>query len=233
MRQVTSILLAIAMVAAGYFSVLCATPPNPSPERNDRHRSDRLRFMAGTFPAVARRITLGIIIYHALLTVVRHTPVDTMQVCPQSQNISPELFVWNRLSITSLLFIYIGAYIRLSAYGGLGKYFTFHLASPENLVTTGVYSWVQHPSYTGAGLVFIGTSALFMRWDATPACWIPDLALSHLQGWGLTTTVALILATFGGIGLRVLDEEDMLRQKFGQEWNNWHRSTKRFVPGLI
>jgi protein-S-isoprenylcysteine O-methyltransferase Ste14 len=229
--QVTSIMLAIAMVAAGYFSVLCATPPNPS-EQNDHHRNDRMSFVAGRFPAVARRITFATVIYHALLTAIPHT-AGMMQVCPQPQNINRELFAWNAWSTISLLLIYIGAYIRLSAYGGLGKYFTFHLVTPDHLVTTGVYSWVQHPSYTGAGLVFIGTAVLFMRWDAAPACWIPESVLIRLQGWGLGTTVALIVATFWAIGIRVRDEEYMLRQMFGPQWEKWHRSTKRFLPGVI
>ena len=234
MSQVTSVLLAVAMGAAGYFSVLCATSPNPSPEQIDRHWNDRLSFVAGKFSTVGHRITLATIIYHALLTMLPHyTPASMLQVCPQSQNINPELFAWNRLSIISLLFIYIGTYIRLSAYGGLGKYFTFHLVTPDHLVTTGVYSWVQHPSYTGAGLVCIGVAALFMRWDAAPACWIPESALLRVQGWGLGMTVALIVATFWAIGLRVWDEEDMLRQKFGQQWEKWHRTTRRFIPGLI
>jgi protein-S-isoprenylcysteine O-methyltransferase Ste14 len=229
--QVISILLAIAMVAAGYFSVLCATPPNTS-KQVDRHHNDRVGFAAEKFPAVARRITLATVIYHALLTVISPT-AGMMQVCPQPQNINPELFEWNAWSTISLLLIFTGAYIRLSAYGGLGKNFTFHLMTPDHLVTTGVYSWVQHPSYTGGGLVSIGVASLFMRWDAAPACMIPESVLARLQGWGPGTTVALLIVTLGGLGIRVRDEEDMLRERFGPQWEKWHQSTKRFIPGLI
>lgn len=234
MDQVTPVLFASAMVAAGYLNVLCVTPPNLSPEEKDRHKNDNMSFMAGKFIVILRRVTLATIIYHALLTVISHTTTArTLQICPQWQSINPELFTWSGWSITSLLIIYIGAYIRLSAFGGLGKYFTFHLATPDRLVTTGIYKWVQHPSYTGVLLVQTGLYALFLRWDAAPACWFPEWALSGLQGWGLSAAVAVMGASLWGMRLRVVDEENMLRQKFGAEWENWHRSTSRFIPGLF
>jgi protein-S-isoprenylcysteine O-methyltransferase Ste14 len=32
---------------------------------------------------------------------------------------------------------------------------------------------------------------------------------------------------------RVKDEEEMLKGQFGKEWEEWHRSTKRFIPGIL
>lgn len=227
-------ILAIAMVAAGYLSVLCATPPNLSPDQKDRHQNDRLSVVSGNFALVARRFTLAIAIYHALLVVTPHYAAGRIgQICPNPQNINPDVITWSVIPIASLLLIFIGAYIRLSAFGGLGKSFTFHLATPDHLVTTGVYNWVQHPSYTGAGMVLTGVVMLFFRWDAAPACWIAESAVSQMQGWGLSTSLVLLGTGFWGMGMRVLDEESMLKQAFGQEWEDWHRSTKRFVPGLF
>ncbi|OGE47417.1 hypothetical protein PENARI_c045G01723 [Penicillium arizonense] len=149
MNQTGTTLLAIAMTVAGYLSVLCATPPNPPPEQKDRHRTDRINFIAGSFPTIMRRIGITAIMYHALLTAIpQYAPARLSQVCPLSQNTNTDLFTWNSMTLSALGLIYLGAYIRLSAYGGLGKYFTFQLAAPDDLVTTGMYGWIQHPSYT-------------------------------------------------------------------------------------
>ena len=34
------------------------------------------------------------------------------------------------------------------------------------------------------------------------------------------------------MGLRVRDEERMLRGRFGEEWEQWRKETARFVPCL-
>ncbi|KAJ5910087.1 Phospholipid methyltransferase [Penicillium tannophilum] len=234
MFESASAVLAIAMVTAGYSVVLCATPPNPTPEKKHRHSKDRISFVSGNFSTFAHAICITIVTYHGLLVGVAHyIPARMSQSCPLARNTNPELFAWNFISVTALLLIYVGTYVRLSAYGGLGKCFTFHLAPPPYLVTTGIYSWIQHPSYTGLAMLCLGGAILFLRWDATPACWIPGTILSQLEGLGLGISVALMGGVFWTLALRVRDEEDMLRQKFGGTWENWHRSTKRFIPGLF
>ncbi|KAJ5757319.1 Phospholipid methyltransferase [Penicillium nucicola] len=234
MNQTSSTILAIAMIVAGFLSALCATPPNPPPEQKDRHRTDRINLITGSFPTIVRRVLVTAVMYHALVTVTPYyAPARLGQVCPLSQNATSDLFTWNSITSCTLGLIYIGAYIRLSAYGGLGKNFTFQLAAPDDLVTTGVYGWIQHPSYTGTAMIAIGCVSLFLRWDATPACWIPASVLSQWHGWGFTSIAGLVAFGFWALIMRVRDEEDMLRQKFGKKWEVWHRSTKRFIPGLV
>jgi protein-S-isoprenylcysteine O-methyltransferase Ste14 len=46
---------------------------------------------------------------------------------------------------------------------------------------------------------------------------------------GMVFTVALGFA----LRLRILDEEDMLRGEFGEEWERWHRKTARLIPGIF
>ena len=234
MAEPASALLAIAMITAGYFAMLCATPPNPTPEKKYRHSIDRISFISGKFPIVARRICITPVIYHGFLAgVTQYAPARMSQICPLARNINPELFAWNQLSFIALLLIYVGIYVRLSAYGGLGKCFTFHLAPPPHLVTTGIYSWIQHPSYTGLAMICLGGTMLFLRWDATPACWIPGAVLSRLEGFGVGISVAVMGGVFWTLAVRVRDEEDMLRQRFGRKWEDWHCSTQRLIPGLI
>ncbi|KAJ5698958.1 hypothetical protein N7462_000963 [Penicillium macrosclerotiorum] len=234
MTQAGTTILAAAVVAAGYLSALCATPPNPPLDQKDRHTTDRISFMTGSVATVIRRIVVTAIMYHALLTVLPTYAPDRMaQMCPHLQNLNPALFTWSTTTAGALLMIFTGAFVRLAAYRGLSQNFTFHLAAPSQLVTTGIYKWMQHPSYTGMALISLGATALFMRWDGAPGCWTREATISQLNGWGLS--IAAGTSTLGLMMLftRVKDEEEMLKQKFGKQWDKWHQSTKRFIPGIL
>lgn len=234
MGQADSAILAVAMVVAGYLITMCATPPNPPPEEKDRHNNDRIRWIVGSFATISRRTVMAVITFHALLTILpEYAPARLPQMCRQPQNRNPGLFSWSAVSTSSLLSIYAGAFVRLAAYGGLGEYFTFHLAAPGQLVTTGVYRWIQHPSYTGVFLLILGDAGLFLRWDATPACLIAGSTMAWLRGLGFGVYVANFVFGTWTLMVRVRDEEEMLRQHFGKEWEDWHRTTKRFIPGLL
>ena len=55
----------------------------------------------------------------------------------------------SRSTIPPLLLLLLFAIpLRLHSYVSLGQNFTFHLAAPDKLITTRIYSYVQHPSYT-------------------------------------------------------------------------------------
>lgn len=234
MTKASSTLLAAAMAGAGYLTALCTTPPNPSPSQKDRHSTDRITWIAGAGATIARRTTLTITLYHALLTVVPiYAPDRLHQVCPRPSNRNMEVFTWSPISTISLFIILLGAYIRLSAYGGLGRNFTFHLAAPDQLVTSGVYRWMQHPSYTGQWLIYLGCMGVFLRWDGVPACWVPEAMLATWVGYGYPVLAAILAVSFTMVGIRVRDEEGMMRAQFGKKWEVWHRETPRFVPGLF
>lgn len=57
--------------------------------------------------------------------------------------------------------------------------------------------------------------------------------LTRLDGWG--SVVAIAALGFAGtmLGVRVGDEERMLKEKFGRQWEEWNRDTKRFIPGVV
>lgn len=54
----------------------------------------------------------------------------------------------------------IGASIRKLAYKEMGSQFTFEMSlkKKHRLVTSGVYSWVRHPSYTGLAFFITGST---------------------------------------------------------------------------
>ncbi|KAJ6113389.1 hypothetical protein N7523_006706 [Penicillium sp. IBT 18751x] len=234
MTQASSNLLALTMAGAGYLTALCTTPPNPSPSQKDRHSTDRITWIAGAGATIARRATLTISLYHALLTLIpSYAPDRLNQICPRPENRNMAIFTWSPIVVASLSIIFLGAFVRLSAYDGLGKNFTFHLAAPDQLVTSGVYRWMQHPSYTGQFLVYLGCMGLFLRWDGVAGCHIGKDILDSWVGYGVPVEVMIVVSSLTIIGLRVRDEEAMLRQEFGEKWENWHRMTPRFVPGVF
>lgn len=229
-----STLLSLTMTGAAYLAALCTTPPNPSPSQKDRHSTDRITWIAGAGATIARRITLTISLYHALLTVIpSYAPDRLHQICPRPENRNMAVFTWSPIAVASLCIIFLGAFVRLSAYGGLGKNFTFHLAAPDQLVTSGVYRWMQHPSYTGQLLIYLGCTGVFLRWDGVAGCFIGKDVLESWTGYGVLVEVIIAVSSFSILGLRVRDEEDMLREEFGEKWEVWHRMTPRFVPGLF
>ncbi|MCJ1334806.1 hypothetical protein MMC09_000071 [Bachmanniomyces sp. S44760] len=154
-------------------------------------------------------------------------------VCLYPHNLSETSFTWSIATCLDLLPIYIGGLMRVMTYSQLGKSFTFRLNRPSKLYTAGLYRYMQHPSYTGALLVIWGSARFLSRANSLTGCWIPPASVLT-QGWGTNTLPTLaFLVWLVMFMVRVRDEEDMLKQAFGEQWEQWHRDTSRFVPYLI
>jgi protein-S-isoprenylcysteine O-methyltransferase Ste14 len=54
-----------------------------------------------------------------------------------------------------------------------------------------------------------------------------------MDGWGLALWASFMGFSVFMIRARVKDEEGMLKETFGKEWEDWNRSTRRFIPGLF
>ena len=69
--------------------------------------------------------------------------------------------------------------------------------------------------------------------DGAAACVLPALIVR--QGWWLNGVLGvwLIWMMTKLIYIRVGDEEAMLKDAFGEEWEEYHRKTKRFIPGVF
>lgn len=51
---------------------------------------------------------------------------------------------------------------------------------------------------------------------------------------GLTASAGVIMVNGLIIAWkRVTEEEMMLKKTFGKEWEDWHKKTKRFIPGVF
>ncbi|KAF8893028.1 hypothetical protein BD779DRAFT_1508412 [Infundibulicybe gibba] len=113
----------------------------------------------------------------------------------------------------------LGAFIRYRCYQVLGRFFTFERSIKRNheLVTTGPYSIVRHPSYAGTMLVYTG------------------MALCHwYRGRGFVYGfTALIIATILPLLGRMSKEDEMMKVAFGDAWIRWARQVPyALIPGV-
>lgn len=247
MPTLQSTTLALALIAASHITIRCIRPPNatapshpknrPSDKGGQEKPRDRIRFITGLLPLLGAHILRLAFFYQAVTVLLWTTsPTDTSYlsyICPGRQNLDPAIFTWSPTTIISLLAIASGGALRLSAYGGLGPNFTFHLAQPDQLITDGVYGYLQHPSYSGLVLIEAGTVPLILRWDAAAAgCWMEAWMRETVSGKGMVLVLLGVVVTGVFVTVRVSDEERMLRGRFGKVWEDWHRRTAKFVPGL-
>lgn len=105
-----------------------------------------------------------------------------------------------------------GTIIRIVARSTLGKQFTHGLKTIENhsLVTSGIYRYIRHPSYTGLLLIHPGTGLLF----------------------GSTFGFLIMLLFFPTILYRIRVEEKMLLEEFGEDYLEYTKRTKKLIPFL-
>jgi protein-S-isoprenylcysteine O-methyltransferase Ste14 len=84
---------------------------------------------------------------------------------------------------------------------------------PRRLVISGLYRWVRNPMYVGLGVLLLGEAITFPRLTITMLIMIASL-------W-LATTIFII--TF---------EEPTLRSKFGDDYAEYCRNVRRWIPRL-
>jgi protein-S-isoprenylcysteine O-methyltransferase Ste14 len=105
----------------------------------------------------------------------------------------------------------VALWIFWSAHRELGRNFSPSLAVRQShtLVTGGIYGYMRHPMYTAFWLWVIAQALLLQNWLVT---------LCGFVGWGILF--------FGRIG----QEEAMMRETFGEQYDAFARRTKRLVP---
>jgi protein-S-isoprenylcysteine O-methyltransferase Ste14 len=79
------------------------------------------------------------------------------------------------------------------------------------LVTNGIYRSIRHPMYTSIFLLAIGQALLLANWIAGPA---------------LLVTFTLMFLS------RLHSEERMMLDKFGAQYEEYRRRSKRLIPGI-
>jgi protein-S-isoprenylcysteine O-methyltransferase Ste14 len=123
----------------------------------------------------------------------------------------PGGLVWPVVAGLALMAAGIG--LRAWSIVTLGRFFQYRIkVQPgHQVVTSGPYRYVRHPSYTGIAMVLAG------------------IALASGDVWSLLAVTAL-----GGAGLavRIRAEERQLTQALGAEYERFAAGRKRLVPGV-
>lgn len=224
---------AAATLLCGYLMLRCITPPNKTPD--EAWKKDGLAFFGNTaIITLIAAAVMPVYLYHALLAVV--TPAALPRVCPNPAMLNESLLRWNALTASCVAAMVLLAPLRLGAYKNLGKNFTYGLAAPSGLITDGIYAYVQHPSYTGIVAVLLATHGMFGRWDSAVACLLPEAVVQAIASVPHAATYASVaVLAFASLQMytRVSQEEAMLRELFGKEWEAWHAKTARFIPGIL
>jgi protein-S-isoprenylcysteine O-methyltransferase Ste14 len=125
-----------------------------------------------------------------------------------------------------------GAWLRLWCYRSMGKLFTFEVAlkPSHQLIVAGPYAYVRHPSYT-AGVVHIGGLVVlhFSSGGWNRECHV----MSTLAGLVVLTYLGLALFSFISWDKRSKLEDELLRERFGCEWQRYYADVPwRFLPGI-
>ncbi|KAJ7683539.1 hypothetical protein B0H17DRAFT_1181582 [Mycena rosella] len=122
------------------------------------------------------------------------------------------------LLVLGCALIISGAILRFLCYCVLGKYFTFEtgIARDHRLITTGPYSVVRHPSYTGAILAYLGILCYY----GSPGSWFMECVFKGSMAGTVFCATYIITTSLVVTGLlsRISKEDEGLRGKFGDEW---------------
>lgn len=113
-----------------------------------------------------------------------------------------------------LALLVCGSLLRRYCWRILGRFFTgnVRIQQGQTVIQEGPYRWIRHPSYTGGMLMHIGCGLALTNWMAA---------------------LVLFVSTILGYLYRVHVEEKALLTGLGNEYQEYMRRTKRFVPHVL
>lgn len=124
--------------------------------------------------------------------------------------------IWNSIVVAyfGLAFMIIGGLIMIISRIQLGKYGTpvIHTGKDHKLVTKGLYKYVRHPMYSGATIMMLG----------------PYLAFRSLF-----VLIGMVIFFIPLMRMRMKMEEETLLGTFGDEYRDYIKRTKRFIPYIF
>ncbi|KAG9247732.1 hypothetical protein BJ878DRAFT_140345 [Calycina marina] len=224
--------LTLFILVVTYVTSFCFTPPTLNAdtlnEVNRKSIANRLLFYYSCNAIVLLTGT-----YHALLCFTYPAPPSIL--CPNPTNLSPKLFTWNFHTILCIALILVSGQILLLCFNKLGTTSNFQLTEPKKLITSGIYSWLQHPSYAADFVILLTNGALIQRRDGVAACLLQKNIVDGKK-FEIVFQIGYLLTVVVGcwaLAKRVRNEESMLKRTFGTKWEEYHRHTKRFLPGVF
>ncbi|KAG6818585.1 hypothetical protein H0H93_003749 [Arthromyces matolae] len=217
-----------------------ATPPNPPVPPNDLIIPDwREKFLRslGRPCRLLRTMYWFVCIMEILVIVVSQFPSNAVAKHVLS------ILIFNKASSSRVrvtpLFILghamgsFGTLLRVQSFRTLGHLFTFELAirKDHTLIVDGPYAFVRHPSYVGLILTILGYYC-----SHASGSWVSECGLLETIAGKFLLCVwsTIAVAVIASLLLRLEPEEQILRLKFGGEWDVWATQVPyRLVPGLF
>ena len=131
--------------------------------------------------------------------------------------------------------IIAGMMMRVQTFRKLGRFFRYDISIQKDheLIVTGPYAYVRHPSYTGLLLANIG----WFLWNCASGSLVMELGLwKNVVGKVFFVAYALNIIVFSSVLTlsRMGAEEAALRKQFGDAWEEWAKKVPYFViPGIF
>ncbi len=115
------------------------------------------------------------------------------------------------IQIVGLLIMAMGLLIRIISMRLLGKYYSMKLFVNDRqpLITKGIYGLIRHPIYLGDLLLFISIGIATNNYILMIVC---------------------ILTTIPAFLIRIMYEERMMIENFGDEYGEYISKTKKLIP---
>ena len=128
------------------------------------------------------------------------------------EHIKVSIISWGLWSTLGFILFSLGLGLRIWAIAILGPFHSAFVARQpgHTIVTRGPYRWLRHPSYLGLIIALIGIPMIFGTWFSLMA--IPGVIVA--------------------IKWRLKDEEAFLVSEFGEEYENYKKTTWRLFPKL-
>jgi len=164
--------------------------PNPPPPQHERFPSSLLvplensRFIQRRWGRLIPKV-VQFIVCAAEISIILASDSESKNHSSLLSKLILSLLVWNggepenlhmsNAAAIGLALMILGTWIRLMSYRQLGRFFRFEVSIQKDheLIVSGPYSVVRHPSYTGMILVLGG----WFPWQLSKGSWIMESGL--------------------------------------------------------
>jgi protein-S-isoprenylcysteine O-methyltransferase Ste14 len=179
----------IILMIVGSIAMWLTQPPVSVEETNEKQSSDRFSVIL-----ILAMSALGVI-----------APIIDWAYFHVDKNLV------NWITFAGIITLLFGIFFRAWAVNSLGKFFTatVQIKDDHQLIQSGPYQIVRHPSYTGAFLAILATSLILNSWIGF---FIAFIAMSY--------------AYYVRIGI----EEKELTGKFKERYIEYKKNTKMIIP---
>ncbi|KAF8063939.1 hypothetical protein FPV67DRAFT_1671695 [Lyophyllum atratum] len=236
MAQLAKIPCILAVTAALHVTHTAPATAPPKSKRPPKSVGERYLLIVQRNLGYAKAFLWALAVAEIIIIISSQVPesthIRTMASALSKSEVDMNLRL-NPVSAIGMLLITGGGLLRLQCYRTMNKFFTFEISlhKDHQLVTSGPYSVVRHPSYSAmvaidiGMLCWYGASGSFLRESGAMDTVAGKFLLGALISGFATVLIALLS--------RMSEEDKLLRDFFGKAWGQWARETPySLFPGV-